>query len=67
MSQRPVWTQENPHHFALRHGEKRVDVRYVPAGFQSGWAVYVGSRMVRHCREFMQARGVALDVATGNV
>lgn len=63
MTEKPVWTQETTLHYTLRTGARRVDLRYEPAGFQSGWAVYVGSQLVDRCAEFMQARGVALQAA----
>ncbi|WP_029009748.1 hypothetical protein [Azospirillum halopraeferens] len=65
MSDTHTWTKESAHHFSLRHGGQRVDLRYEPAGFQSGWAVYDGPRLVDRRPEFMQARGVALKVASG--
>ena len=65
MSDKHTWTKESSHHFSLHHGAHRVDVRYESAGFQSGWAVYDGPRLVDRLPEFMQARGVALEVATG--
>ncbi len=64
MTEKPVWKQETSHHYTLNLPDQRVDVRYESAGFQSGWGIYIGSRMIERCQEFMQARGVALAVAT---
>ena len=64
MTGKPVWKQESSHRYTLEHDGRSVELRYEPAGFQSGWAIYVGSRMIERCQEFMQARGVAMAVAT---
>lgn len=56
MSEKPIWTQESSLHYTLRHGGQRIDVRYESAGFQSAWGIYVDSRMIQRCAEFMQAR-----------
>lgn len=61
--QKPTWQQESAHHFIAVAGERRVDVQYEPAGFQSGWAVYTDNRLISRCAEFMQAKGVALQAA----
>ena len=63
MAEKPIWKQESSLHFTLKHAGQRVDVRYESAGFQSAWGIYVGSRMIERCTEFMQARGRALAVA----
>ncbi|HYG85512.1 MAG TPA: hypothetical protein VD978_04570 [Azospirillum sp.] len=60
MTEKPVWTQESALHYSLRHAGKRIDVRYEAAGFQSAWGIYVGSRMIKRCTDFMQARVDAL-------
>lgn len=65
MSDKFTWTQESSHHFSLQGGSRRLDLRYEAAGFQSGWAVYDGSRLVDRRPEFMQARGLALEVVSG--
>lgn len=64
MSQKITWTQENSHHYAVEHDGRRVELQYEQAGFQSGWAVYADDTLVDRCAELMQARGVALAVAT---
>ena len=64
MTEKPIWTQESSRHYTLNVADRRVDLRYEPAGFQSGWVIYVGSRMIERCQEFMQARGVAMAVAS---
>ncbi|MCW2236494.1 hypothetical protein [Azospirillum canadense] len=64
MSGKPTWTKENSHSYAVEHAGQRVDLRYEPAGFQSGWAVYAGDRLVERCAELMQARGLAMALAT---
>lgn len=63
MSEKPVWTQQTTRHYTLRQGDRTVDLHYEDAGFQSRWAVYVNDRLVERCAEFMQARGIALEVA----
>lgn len=65
MSERPTWTQQTSRHFEMRHAGRRVELRYEEAGFQSRWAVYLDSRLIDRCVEFMQARGVALRLADG--
>ncbi|MGQ9371886.1 hypothetical protein [Azospirillum sp. ST 5-10] len=65
MTEKFTWTQESARHFSLRRGAKQVDLRYEEAGFQSSWAVYDGPRLVSRLPEFMQARGVALELASG--
>ncbi|SMH58877.1 hypothetical protein [Azospirillum agricola] len=65
MSIKPIWTKESPHRYAVEHSGRRVELQYEEAGFQSGWAVYAGETLVRRCAELMQARGVAVAVATG--
>lgn len=64
MSPKPTLTQENSHRYAVEHAGRRVALQYEPAGFQSGWAVYADDTLVERCPEFMQARGVALALAT---
>jgi len=64
MTEKPIWTQESSRHYTLEVADQRVDVRYEAAGFQSAWAICVGSRVIERCQEFMQARGVALAVAS---
>lgn len=59
-----VWTQESTRHYTLSLADRRVDVRYEAAGFQSVWAICVGNRVVDRCKEFMQARGLALAMAS---
>jgi hypothetical protein len=63
MSARSVWTQKDARHFALERDGLRVDLLYEGTGFQSGWAVYVGDRLIERCKEFMHARGVAITLA----
>ncbi len=65
MSDRPTWTQRTSRHYEMRHGAHRVDLRYEDAGFQSRWAVYLDSRLIDRCVEFMQARVVANRLAGG--
>jgi len=65
MSDRPTWTQRTSRHYEMRHGGHRVELRYEEAGFQSRWAVYLDSRLIDRCVEFMQARGVAHRLAGG--
>lgn len=67
MSGKPVWTKHNAHRYALDHAGRRVELHYEQAGFQSGWAVYAGDRLIERCAELMQARGLALQVATGGI
>ncbi|MGY0782273.1 hypothetical protein ACW7BC_30715 [Azospirillum argentinense] len=43
---------------------RRVDLRYEASGFQSGWVVYAGDELVERCSELMQARGLALAIAS---
>lgn len=57
------WTQKSARHYTLRRGSSTVELQYEDAGFASGWAVYVGDRLVERCPEFMQARGVALSLS----
>jgi len=64
MSNKPIWKQETSLHYSLQSDETHIDVRYEPAGFQSAWGVYVGSRMIDRCSEFMEARGVAIQAAS---
>ncbi len=64
MSAKPIWTQENSYSYAVELGGRRVELQYEQAGFQSGWAVYAGDRLVERCAELMQARGLALALAT---
>ncbi|AWK85591.1 hypothetical protein [Azospirillum thermophilum] len=64
MSQKPTWTKENAHHYAVELAGRRVDLQYEQSGFQSGWAVYAGDRLIERCAELMQARGLALRLAT---
>jgi len=64
MSPKPVWMKENSHRFAVEHAGCRVALQYEPAGFQSGWAVYADDKLVERCDELMQARGLALALAT---
>ncbi|WP_449231155.1 hypothetical protein [Azospirillum doebereinerae] len=66
MSMKPIWTKESPHRYAVEHSGRRVDLHYEEAGFQSGWAVYTGETLVRRCAELMQARGVAVALASGD-
>ncbi|MCG5240380.1 hypothetical protein ACIU1J_02515 [Azospirillum doebereinerae] len=66
MSMKPTWTKESPHRYAVEHSGRRVDLHYEEAGFQSGWAVYAGDTLVRRCAELMQARGVAVALASGD-
>jgi sRNA-binding protein len=59
MSSNPILKQEDAYLWTMKHGARSVDLRYEPAGFQSGWAVYAGGRLVERCAELMQARRVA--------
>lgn len=67
MSEKIVWTKQSAHRYALDHAGRRVELQYEQAGFQSGWAVYAGDRLIERCAELMQARGLALRVATGGI
>lgn len=64
MSPKPTWTKENSHRYAVEHAGRRVALQYEEAGFQSGWAVYAGETLVERCAELMQARGLAMALAT---
>ncbi len=64
MSLNPTWTKEDSLTYAVELDGRRVDLRYEASGFQSGWAVYAGDELVERCSELMQARGLALAIAS---
>lgn len=64
MSEKLIWTKENSLNYAVEHDGQRIDLRYEQAGFQSGWAVYAGGALVERCAELMEARGLAMTLAT---
>ncbi|ALJ35633.1 hypothetical protein D9623_11635 [Azospirillum brasilense] len=59
-----TWTKEDSRTYAVELDGRRVDLRYEASGFQSGWAVYAGDELVERCSELMQARGLALAIAS---
>ncbi|PWC31749.1 hypothetical protein [Azospirillum sp. TSO22-1] len=66
MPAKPVWTKISPRHFRVQNGSRRVDITYEGAGFQSAWSVYAGGKLVTRHPGFLDARGLALKLATEN-
>ena len=66
MAGKPVWTKISPRHFRVQNGNRRVDIQYEGAGFQSAWGVYAGGKLVNRHPGFLDARGLALQLATEN-
>lgn len=66
MAGKPVWTKISPRHFRVQSGGCRVDIQYEGAGFQSAWSVYAGGKLVNRHPGFLDARGLALRLATEN-
>jgi len=64
MATKPVWTKISPRHFRVQNGSCRVDIQYEGAGFQSAWGVYAGGKLVTRQPGFLDARGIALSLAT---
>lgn len=64
MSLKPTWTKENSLSYAVELEGRRVDLRYEASGFQSGWAVYAGEELIERCGELMEARGLAMALAS---
>ncbi|KAA0683443.1 hypothetical protein [Roseomonas genomospecies 6] len=64
MSSNPIWTKEDSLTYTVELDGRRVDLRYEASGFQSGWAVYAGNKLVERCGELMQARGLAMALAS---
>lgn len=64
MSSNPIWTKEDSLTYTVELDGRRVDLRYEASGFQSGWAVYAGNELVERCGELMQARGLAMVLAS---
>lgn len=67
MASKPIWSQVSPRHVTVRIGERHIDLRYRDSGFQSAWEVHSQGRLVHRQSGFLEARGLALALATGGL
>ena len=65
MAQKTTWKQISPRRYVMEGASHRIELRYEAAGFQSGWGVYENEAFVQQRSELMDARGVALALASG--
>jgi len=62
MTTKPVWKQISPSHFTVEGARRRIELRYEPAGFQSGWGIYADGARLHRQPGLMEARGAAMTL-----